>query len=500
MAEADNPTGAAPRGLQQSSPYSGQGQAVDRKRPELGQLTLEQLARLVQKLERLVDAQRTELERLRQENERLRREGHRQAAPFQRRQRKDKPKRPGRKPGEGHFTRREPPSAEEVTEHVDVALPGGCSCGGELEYLRHEDASNTDLPPEPRPEARRYRIPVCRCLRCGKTVRGRHPDVAPDQFGATAHRVGDRAMAAAHALHYGIGVPQQQVPRILQELCGLTITQSAIAQDGMRRAERDLAQEYQDLRATIPLRAVVHTDDTGWRVGGGPAQMMAFATGEGESVYQIRPQHRNEEVREVLPAGYDGTMVTDRGPAYDAKEYDGVKQQKCMSHVQRSVNEVLEQKVGPARHLGERLKEELKQGQELWRDHRAGKVSDERFRAEAKLIQVEVSDLLRPRSMRDPDNDRLVNELGWHDDRGNLTRFLSDPAVPPTNNLAEREIRPSVKARKVSGCSKNWRGAWARECHLSIIRTTQRKTKGSLVDALHQKYIAAKMLLRGTSP
>ncbi|MBI5117898.1 transposase [Candidatus Poribacteria bacterium] len=93
-----------------------------------------------------------------------------------------------------------------------------------------------------------------------------------------------------------------------------------------------------------------------------------------------------------------------------------------------------------------------------------------------------------------------LSELGWHDDRGNLTRFLSDPAVPPTNNLAEREIRPAVKARKVSQCSKTWRGARARECHLSITRTTQRKISGSLVEAMYLKYRAARTVARAASP
>ena len=47
---------------------------------------------------------------------------------------------------------------------------------------------------------------------CGRRVRGRHPDVGPDQYGASAHRVGRRVMAAAHMLHYGVGIPVRRVP------------------------------------------------------------------------------------------------------------------------------------------------------------------------------------------------------------------------------------------------------------------------------------------------
>ena len=61
----------------------------------------------------------------------------------------------------------------------------------------------------------------------------------------------------------------------------------------------------------------VHTDDTGWRVGGRAAFLMAFAS-DSETVYQIRARHRNEEVREVIGDAYAGVLITDRGKSYDA--------------------------------------------------------------------------------------------------------------------------------------------------------------------------------------
>ena len=54
-------------------------------------------------------------------------------------------------------------------------------------------------------------------------------------------------------------------------------------------------------------------------------------------MYQVRARHRNEEVREVVPSDYGGVMVTDRGRSYDAQALSGVKQQKCLAHVLRSI-------------------------------------------------------------------------------------------------------------------------------------------------------------------
>ncbi len=76
--------------------------------------------------------------------------------------------------------------------------------------------------------------------------------------------------------------------------------------------------------------------------------------------------------------------------------------------------------------------------------------------------------------MTDADSYRLQNELGWHDDRGNLLRFLDDPNIEPTNNRAERALRPAVIARKVSHCSKSVEGADAFSAFTSVIRTLER--------------------------
>ena len=70
---------------------------------------------------------------------------------------------------------------------------------------------------------------------------------------------------------------------------------------------------------------------------------MVFET-DAATVYQVRPRHRNEEVRERVPADYAGVMITDRGTSYDAVELAGVKKQKCLAHVLRSLSEVLETK------------------------------------------------------------------------------------------------------------------------------------------------------------
>ena len=362
------------------------------------------------------------------------RSGKRQAAPFSKGGRTDnKPRRPGRKPGRGNFSYRKPPSADEVTEPpVDVSVDGdSCpECGGVLEQEGVDVAYVTDIPAMPRPQVTEYRVQVCRCRGCGRRVRGRHAEVGADQYGASAHRMGRRVMAAAHVLHYGVGIPVRRVPSVLRALTGVELSQGAITQDALRRAQGAVGDAYQRLRDSVCASRVVHTDDTGWRVDGEGAFLMAFETDDA-TVYQARARHRNEEVREVVPSDYGGVMVTDRGRSYDAQALSGVKQQKCLAHVLRSISEVVQTKVGRGRSFGKRLSELLREAMELRESERRGEVAD--YGGETERLRREVSYHLRDRPMPDRDNGRLQNELGWQDDRGNLLRFLDGVGIEPTN-------------------------------------------------------------------
>src|SRR3954471_20469287 len=414
---------------------------------------------------------------LRAQLDQLAQDAKRQAAPFSKGQRKAQPKRPGRKPGRGRFTFRTLPTPDQWTAPpIEVRLTDPiCPCCGEpLREQRVDLAAITDLPPRPKPIVQPYRTWVYRCPTCETTVRAPHPDLAPDQFGATAHRIGPRVMAAAHATHYGLGVPVRKVPALLRLYTGVRLTQSAITQDALRRAFGPIGREYQSLRDQVPTSEVTYTDDTGWRVGGVSAQLMIFVT-DTATVFQVRPQHRNEEVREVIGDAYDGVLVTDRGKSYDAKELEGVEQQKCIPHALRSINEVLETKQGRARHFGGRLKELLKEGLELWHEYHDHQGQLRGFEQRVRFLEAAVTRHLRPRRLVDADNQRLLDQFGRHHARGNLLRFLEDPRVKPTNNDSERGFRFAVIQRKVSQCSKTAGGARAFEAFASVIKTAMRQ-------------------------
>jgi transposase len=272
----------------------------------------------------------------------------------------------------------------------------------------------------------------------------------------------------------------RRVPEILQGLTGIGVTQSAITQDAMKQSERQVGVHYRQLRERVRDAPVTYTDDTGWRVGGKPAYLMGFDT-DRETVYQVRSQHGHAQVMEIIPGDYAGTLVTDRGVSYEAKALQGVEQSKCLSHLIRNVSEVVENQQGPAKRFGWRLKEILQQGNQLWRDYREGKVLD--MAGPAETLTEALNHHLRDRHLRDPDNQRLLDGIGLQNDQGRVFRFLEKPEVEPTNNRAERALRPAVIARKVSHCSKTERGAEAYAAFHSALQTAK-KTGNSFSQSL----------------
>jgi hypothetical protein len=297
-------------------------------------------------------------------------------------------------------------------------------------------------------------------------------------------------MAAAHVLHYQVGIPVRKVPLVLGLLTGMELTQGAITQDALRQSRGRVGQVYQALRDGLRDSRVVYTDDTGWKVGGENAHLMAFETDQA-TVYQVRPRHRHQEVQEVVPRNYPGVMGTDRGRSYEDQSFRWVKQQKCVAHLQRTLSEGLDRKKGRARELSDRTRELLRLAVELWEEYHWGSRGE--FDRWVPEVPFALNYHLRDRPFKDQDNQKLLRMLRRYHQRGDLLRFLEQPEVEPTNNRVERMLRPAVIARKVSHCSKTWPGADAFAAFTTVIQTLLKKDPPSaLVEALVNLFHAPK--------
>lgn len=384
-------------------------------------------------------------------------------------------KRSGRRRGQGKFTNREAPEAKanDQVEHIEVKLDQTLceKCGTPLE-ITVEEATIIDVPTVPVREIKCYHREVGVCPKCGAKVRAAHPDLPDDQQGATAHRVGSEVMSQALTLHFHHGLPLRKVPGVIEMATGVSLTPGGISQYAAKLCEVDgvIGKVYTELREMIAQAPVVNTDDTGWRIGGKQAFLMGFFTKD-EAVYQVRRQHRHEEVLEVLGEDFEGILGTDRGTSYEAAALDEIRQQKCLSHLIKNLSEVEEKKKGGARWFAQTAKALFREGLALWDQHRNGEIDIVAYKEEGGKLKERIKSHFRDRQLSDPDNQRMLDGIGNQIDRGRALLFLDDPEVEPTNNRAERGLRTAVIARKVSQCSRTDRGAHTYEAMKSVVTT-----------------------------
>lgn len=253
-----------------------------------------QLAQALASIEKLEEQVREHQE----EVESLKRAGKRQATPFSRQEKAKKPKRPGRKAGKGKFSHREKPTPEEADDTKEEPLPCCPECAGELTDMKQHEHYEADIP-SGKPVITRYVTYSGHCGTCNKRVCSRHPEQTSTATGAAGVSVGPRAKALGADLKHRLGVSYAKSSDLLWTAFGLPVTRSGLCQaDG--RLARKARPVYETLVKALQECVVVHSDETGWRIGTLSAWLWVF-TNQEITVYTIR-QSRGHEVIVDIPS------------------------------------------------------------------------------------------------------------------------------------------------------------------------------------------------------
>jgi transposase len=403
--------------------------------------------------------------RLRQELDETQRQAHRQASPFRRRQRKARCKRPGRR--KGHKPELRPtPAPQQVDRVIDVPLRLCPDCNVELLDSKIHVQYQTDLPPIV-PIVTQFNIESGWCPCCRQRRQARHPQQTSDATGVAGNTFGPVVLTMGAELKHRLGVPYRKICDFLKTYCGLHVAPATLVRAEQRLA--DLAKPTCDLLIDALRRCgVVHVDETGWRVNAINGWLWVFSN-QDLTIYTIRtgPGARGHQVPAgMLGPDFAGFLIIDGFKAYDVLNY---AKGQCHGHLLRRAKEMSETAepreqqhlqtlialIQEAIGLAERREELTIAGY----DRRA---TDIEKRFDDWLGQV-------ARCQRSPQLDRLANHIANHYDEWLV--FLRQPSVPPTNNHAERMLRPAVITRKIGGCNKTLFGALVHSILASLMVT-----------------------------
>ena len=448
----------------------------------------QQLQREKAALEKRVARLEAELHALKEALETARRKGKRQATPFSKGEPKAAPKKPGQKPGH-------PPSHRPVPEHVDrteeAVLPKVCpDCGGPVKEDDVQAQYQVDIPRPIPVTVTQFNIHVGHCTTCGTRLQGRHADQTSDATGAAAVQIGPNALGLAAELKHEIGVPYGKTAKILSTATALNLQRSTLARASQRLAKK-CQPTYGQLIVRVRQGHVVYVDETGWKIGGHSAWLWVF-TNDDLSLYVIDPSRAHEVVEEILGRDYAGVLVSDCFAAYDPLPY---AQSKCAGHLLRRCKELQELKSGRAVQFSQSLAEVLHKAIAL--KARRPQMSTHGYEVACGRLEAALDRLLA-QPQRDADNARFVKTLLKQ--RARLFTFLYHDAVDPTNNAAERELRPGVVVRKTGGCNRTEAGAEAHAILASVLRTCTKQGFDPVEVLKHLLHSAEALILDLAAP
>jgi len=444
---------------------------------------LEQNAELVQTVGKLTDqvaGLTREIAQLREQLEQAQAASARQAAPFRRDERLKKPpeqpKKPGRPVGHPGAHRKVPP----IDHQEVVPLPCCPRCGGAIHGVHSVEQVIEEIPPV-KPVV--YKIVTYRatCDCCGE-VCSRHPLQTSDATGAAGVHLGPRAIALATALNKHQGLTMRRTCKILRELAGLDLTAGGLSQMVDRLADR-VAGDYEDLVNQIRGSPSVHADETSWWVGGPGWWLWTFTCPE-VTVYRVDSSRGAKVVQNVLGENFPGVLVSDCLSSYDPATY---RKHKCIAHHLRAIEAArrLETTKDPSylRQWTLLLKSVIVLHR-LWEQK---VLADADVAVKRQAVEAWIHQLLA-QSVTQGGDARIKNRLAKQ--RPHLLGCLWDVRVEPTNNRAERSLRPAVIARKLSCGNKTDRGRRSWEILASLGATYHQTDRDFIAFLAHHAALA----------
>lgn len=398
----------------------------------------------------------------------------------------------GRKPGgqAGHEGKsRERFAAEEIDRRVDVPSTRCHFCEAPIPHAgvetlppaRHQVV---DLPVASA-VVTEYLLERVVCPGCGVVTRAPLPDGVP------ASAVGPRLHAALVMLIGRYRLSRREARALAVDLfgpkaCVALGTLSALE----ARAAEALGPAYREAERVVRSAGVVHADETSFRRKGRNTWLWTASTEEA-SFFHLDRERSKEAFRRLLP-DFSGVLATDRWASYH--DHPPNERQLCWAHLKRNFQELVDRKgaSAPVGHAGLRACADVF---DAFEDHWAGRLALTGLaRRLAPTRHALASSLRRFRNHPDRRARALCRDLLRH--FPSLFTFTRRTGVPPTNNLAERELRPAVLWRKGSFGCQSERGERFVDRMLTVVRTLRRRGC-HLLDFLDASIVAA---IRGSRP
>lgn len=393
---------------------------------------------------------------------------------------KTKEKPPGKKqrggqPGHGGHERRLYPI--EQCQVVEEHYPKTCiECGAALAGWDSEAyrVQIVEIPPIV-PQVIEHRFHSLSCQHCGVATR------AWDEGIIDGSRYGERVTAHVAVLSGQYRQSHRMVQELMNELFGIELSVGSI--NRLRQESSDaVAAAVDEAHTYVQAQSNVNMDETSFAQGNGdglnPNKRKGWLwtmTTPLVSYFAIVLGRSQAVCQQLLGEAFNRIVSSDRFSAYNGLKIEA--RQVCWAHLKRDFKRI-SQRTGIAGELGQALLAQQKLLFEHWYRVRDGTLERNEFIGVVAPIQQQIRALLEPgadypigkdektplaKTVRTCRQLLKVESAFWS--------FVTTPGIEPTNNAAERALRPAVLWRKNSFGSQSEAGSLFVSRMLTVVTT-----------------------------
>lgn len=343
-----------------------------------------------------------------------------------------------------------------------------------VDYVPHQV---TELPAV-RAVVTEHRLHRVVCAVCGQRTRAALPaDVPTGAFGP-------RLQATVAVLSGQYRLSRRQVADVCGTVLDAPLAASSV--DALCQATAaTLATPVADVQATLPAAAVANADETRWPQAGHTQWLWVVVTGL-VTVFAIVASRGSRVIKDLLGEDYGGVLGSDRyaGYAWLAVAF----RQVCWAHLKRDLQGLVD-RGGAAQEVGTAALARVHDLFTAWHQYRDGALDRLGLQETMRPVQDAFAAVL-DEGARCPDHKaaglcRALDRL-WPA----LWTFVDEEGVEPTNNAAERALRPAVLWRKGSFGTQSDGGARFVERLLTVTATCRQQGR-SVLDYLTDVCTAA---------
>ncbi len=307
------------------------------------------------------------------------------------------------------------------------------------------------------------------CAACGVVTRGEIPgSILASQFGPQLGSV------VCHLLgRYSLS--RRDASQLVDELFGVQMSVGTVCALA-RESGASLQTASSELLDEVRSSPIVNADETSWRIEK-KLGWLWVAAAKRAAVFLAHSSRGRVAAEALLGPAYAGTLGTDRWASYD-RLVPTARRQFCLAHLLRDAKGMAS-RGGKGAGIGRDLVDAFGAAIALFHKPTG---DPETLGARGAPVRLTCKELLEKGAAltdaRDKKTRALCTKLLKREEA--LWTFLSTPGLEPTNNIAERTIRPAVIARKTSFGSDSADGAVHFARTMSVLATLRMNGKSAL--------------------